>query len=59
VRVDVDFTSVNFDPHALNRQERGLKANLKTEEMIELLLDSSPSVSYITTSIPFFGTYHH
>jgi hypothetical protein len=55
VRVHVNFTSVNFNPHALNRQERGLKANIKTEEMIELLLDSSPSVLYITTGIPFFS----
>ena len=31
-------------------QERGLKANLKTEAMIELLLDSSPLVF----PLPFF-----
>ena len=59
VRVGVDFTSVHLNPHALNQQERGLKANIKTEEMIELLLDSSPSVFYITTGIPFFFEAYH
>jgi hypothetical protein len=39
-KVRVNTSSVNSNAHAFNPQERGLKANLKTEAMIELLLDS-------------------
>jgi hypothetical protein len=39
--------------HVEAAQERGLKANLKTEAMIELLLDSSPLV-YLR---PFFNSF--
>ena len=38
--------------HVEAAQERGLKANLKTEAMIELLLDSSPLVF-----LPFFNSF--
>ena len=46
-KVRVDTSSVDFDSNANAfgpAQERGLKANLRTEAMIELLLDSSPFV---------------
>lgn len=44
-KVRVDTSSVNSNAHAFEpAQERGLKANLKTEAMIELLLDSPPFV---------------
>ena len=40
-----DTSSVDSNAHAFQpTQERGLKANLKTEAMIELLLDSPPFV---------------
>jgi hypothetical protein len=43
--VRVDTSSVDSNAHAFElAQERGLKANLKTEAMIELLLDSPPFV---------------
>jgi hypothetical protein len=44
-KVRVDTSSVDSNAHAFEpAQERGLKANLKTEAMIELLLDSPPFV---------------
>ena len=44
-KVRVDASSVDSNAHAFEpAQERGLKANLKTEAMIELLLDSPPFV---------------
>jgi hypothetical protein len=45
-KVRVHTSSVESNAHAFEpAQERGLKANLKTEAMIELLLDSPPFVS--------------
>lgn len=45
-KVRVDTSSVDSNAHAFEpAQERGLKANLKTEAMIELLLDSPPFAS--------------
>lgn len=44
-KVRFDTSSVDSNAHAFQpTQERGLKANLKTEAMIELLLDSPPFV---------------
>jgi hypothetical protein len=44
-KVRDDTFSVDSNAHALEpTQERGLKANLKTEAMIELLLDPPPFV---------------
>ena len=56
-KVRVDFTSVNSNLHAFKpAQERGLKANLKTEAMIELLLDSPPFVFDLLTFPSFAVT---
>jgi hypothetical protein len=53
-KVRVDTSSVDSNAHAFEpAQERGLKANLKTEAMIELLLDSPPFV------FPFFCLARH
>jgi hypothetical protein len=43
-KVRVSFSSPS-STHLTRVQERGLKANLKTDEMIDLLLDLSPFVS--------------
>lgn len=62
-KVRVDTSSVDSNAHAFEpAQERGLKANLKTEAMIELLLDSSPFVFiffYFARLISTFPAHIH
>ena len=56
-KVRLHASSVNSNAHAFHPQERGLKANLKTEAMIELLLDSPPfAFSFLALAV--VSSYH-